>query len=482
MRCGARISRTDRRRCPFPRGFVCWSSSSFPLRAAPVSPADRRNCRRRPGPAWWCSSLAPSVSRWDPRRSPCPRGGWWWRSSPFSRSAVVVDARAHPHADAGCRTHRQPSGSMWDPLPARMLVVVLIVVLPGQPLSSMRTLAPARMCDVVRIVSPTGRSSTGSRRAGWSWCSSWCSWSAVVVDAGAHARANARRRGHRHPIGSMTEPPPARRPGRGGHRAAPGQPLPSMRAPAPARMLVVVFIVTLTVRRCRPCGRPRPREGWSACSSRSPLPDLSRWGRASTPGRRGSWWWCSSPVPRRAVGIDPPSGAGTELRGGGHRLLPPHPLGSSAPLRPARTVVVVLIVLSIGGWDARQPSGSIAEPTAARRCVRVCICRLRQPSGSSPGPSPARSVVVVCIGSPLWNGGPEGHRIGVPSCDETHREGVFVPSGGRSAKGAGRRLRGRDERWAEDAAESATSDGIAAAASRCPSARTPAGGSATGGR
>jgi hypothetical protein len=98
--------------------------------------------------------------------------------------------------------------------------------------------------------------------------------------------------------------------------------------------------------RCRRCGRRRPRESWSACSSPAPLcaVDLSRWDRSRIPARRGSRCsraWrvsrCRPSAGRRrrgcgsgcsswlslksAVGVDHPPLTGADRGAGAHRRL-----------------------------------------------------------------------------------------------------------------------------------------------------------------
>ena len=155
-------------------------------------------------------------------------------------------------------------------------------------------------------------------------------------------------------------------------RGTPRQPFGSMQPPPPARMFVLVFMVLTWLGWCWWCSVTR----WGRCPSRrrigresrrssgarvSPvvvdagahasakrgldthlhLPYsgwmFSRWGRPSTPGRRGSW--CSSAwgPPRSAVVVDPRACACAETGLDAHVVLPcggqPPPLGSIIPPR-----------------------------------------------------------------------------------------------------------------------------------------------------
>lgn len=282
-----------------------------------------------------------------------------------------------------------------------------IVVLPGQPLSSMRGPIPARMLDFVPIVSPTDRSWTCSRREGWSWCS----FAVLLV---SRSRAGPRPRG------------------RGGHR----QPLGSIAVPFPARMLVVVLIAVLLVSRCRPCADPRPRGGWSWCSSRSPsrsqplgstidpwqarivvvafilrpparrwdrfpIPRrrgaacwcsslvlsvdgvrVSRWDRWPSRGRRGRWSWCSSLVLRSmvcasAVRVDPRAAGGADVRTGAH-LPPPSAVGvhfrAAAGAERGGCVHFRGVSALYGGYG--RVAGRASLPWM-RRTRRGCLCHPR---------------------------------------------------------------------------------------------------------
>lgn len=258
--------------------------------------------------------IAVPFSRWGPRRSPCRRGRVsWWSSAAF----------------------RQPLSSMRAPTPARVVVRVLIALSVAQPLSSMRGPIPARVSVVVFIA--------------WSPCRS-----AVGVDGAAAAGADDRGGVHGdHPLSSMRTPAPARTvlwmlisvSSWGVDSAA--QPLGSMAAPRPTRTCAVVFMA------------------W--------LRSLRRWDRWSS--RPRGWWSSCAWMP------------------------PGQPLSSIRGPAPARTVVVDLICLSRGRWLSRtgrsstrsrrvpwcrsssapHPLGSMAQPTAARRCVLAVICASPHP-------------------------------------------------------------------------------------------------------
>jgi hypothetical protein len=207
--CGAaagpgRLSRCRRCARRRRRGRWCgaaWCSSS-------VSRWDRCPGPCRLGRAWWCSSVLRCRRRVDealrPRRraagaagdqpcgsiltpSPAPMLVWTIISGSPGSVAVRVDGcsslpavsrpglsrnRRRRGRACGCSswppwwcTSPQPSGSMQDPLPARTLVFVVIVLAPGgvwrQPSGSRLVPCPARSCVVVRIASTPSR---GDRR------------------------------------------------------------------------------------------------------------------------------------------------------------------------------------------------------------------------------------------------------------------------------------------------------------------------------
>jgi len=239
-----------------------------------------------------------------------------------SPSAVGIHGAAGARADACACAHRllalvarQPSGSMQDPMPARVCVLVLIVSslswLAAQPLGSMPGPLPARVCVIVLTVSSLrgggsavrvhARPAAGSGvRAGSHRVLAMRVRSAVGVQPGAPAGVDVRMGGHRRlrsavgvdaaadsgaelragvhrplprqplPLGSIPQPMPARSRVDVCIRLLPRQPLSSILAPAPARTRVWMVMVVSPVSRCRRSWRRRRRGPASGCSSSSP--------------------------------------------------------------------------------------------------------------------------------------------------------------------------------------------------------------------
>lgn len=348
--------------------------------------------------------------RWGRRRSPCRRTrrcACALRPSPVGVDAAAagrVEVRAGVHRRVSCSNRFHPLGSMQPPPAARTLVLVFIIrSLSGHAVRvDAVALARADACRGVHAVSVSAQGADGgafarvqlrgrSHRRLLQPLGSMVpphpartvvvvfiglSWSSVVVDAGAGARANRGLDAHLHlpwrvdlsrwgpsrgpgrrvpqsrcasplyPLGSMPKPRPARivvvacmaSPPVGvdagaGARADRGldahldlresggtQPLGSIMDPWPARMVVLACMAAPRVSRCRPSAGLRRRGCGSGCSS-SVSVEVSRWGRSSTPRRRGWWCVCSSASPVQ-------------------------PLGSIVPPRPARTAVIVCITLS----------------------------------------------------------------------------------------------------------------------------------------
>jgi hypothetical protein len=362
------------------RSNAC-SSSSPVVRGAPRGrPAAGSSAGRRgpglaqpsgsmhePPPARTCVLLLIVPSLRGVRVSPAgrwwglrPRAAAWWCSSP-SPSAVGVQAGTLAGADRRGGVHGrlpQPLGSTPSPLPARMVVVALTLVL------------LVSRCRRYGRLHPRGR---------------WCGWSCCLP--------------RRQPLGSMPKPRPARmrvvvcmeaslvsrcRPS-GGRR--------------PRGCWSSWSSSVSRVSRCRPCGRPRPRGGWCGSSSRSP-------GRGQPSGS------IIDPAPARTVVAVFIVRLLVE-RG------PRQPLGSIPHPMAARRRVVVRISASLsaegvddgpaagpdGGARLHRPSpggtlpplGSMADPAPARTWVMVLISASVQPSGSMKEPAPAWIVVVVPI-------------------------------------------------------------------------------------
>jgi hypothetical protein len=192
-----RLSRPDRCRCRCRRGAAYWCPSCprFRRRARSAVGIDRPTGTRTyvrvdvhrllplleflraqplgsmigPSPARTCV-LASIVPRFGLRalsrrgRSPNPgrRERSWWCSSflavvcvPLSRRGRWPDPGRRGTA-CGCSSCSppvvQPSGSMHDPVPAWIWVLVRIFILRGHPLPSTLAPAPARSCVLVLIV------------------------------------------------------------------------------------------------------------------------------------------------------------------------------------------------------------------------------------------------------------------------------------------------------------------------------------------
>lgn len=298
------------------------------------------------------------------------------------------------------RVSGHPSGSTQPPPPARVCVVVRIVLsfrAPGQPSGSRSAPAAARTRVIVSPAGP-GRG-LRPRAAGWSCASQppfsrwgplpcpcrrggpwwWSSPSPSAVGVGAVALAGADA-------------------GRGIHRSSPMEVSRCRRCAGPSPRGCLRSCSSFVSRRasrwgrCRsrgrrggwwsrpsslspgegvsrwgPCGRRSPRGPWCGCSS--PSPGVSRWGRWRSRARRGCRWsraWgcplvsrcrpCAGRRPRGCCSACPSASPGQPL---------------SSMRRPARTVVGVLIVRLLVRWS--QPLGSIMDPSAARTAELVSI-------------------------------------------------------------------------------------------------------------
>lgn len=311
--------------------------------------------------------VASRVSRCRPCVGRRPREPWCGCASPPS-SAVRVDGGASAGADGGRVAHL--------PLP---------------------------WCGVDGV--------TACRRRRWGrWCSggrrphaAWWGRSsrpapsgiAVGIDAGAFAGADRGGRLHRpspQPLPSMRAPAPARTvvcafiasslcpgviPGPARVAAPVGsngcQPFGSMAPRLPARSIVVSIILRprVSVSRTDRCRSRRPRGWWWPSSSRSPR--VSRWDRCRHRRRRGPWWPSPSPPPRQ-------------------------PNGSMPMPSPARIVVFIFIAISLSaeGIEAHafagaDGSGRVHPPSPGR------------PFGSMPQPAPARIVTFVFITISLFS-------------------------------------------------------------------------------
>ena len=188
-----------------------------------------------------------------------------------------------------CRGRLHPIGSISEPVPARMRVLLVILsslVRVAQPYGSMQEPHAARTRVPVFIVASRGEGVRSSQRVDAAAASrpGVCggshrsllsrAGSAVRVQVGAGGRADA---GHRQPSGSREGPSPAR--SRVVVRiAASVQPLGSTPMPLPAGRSVVVVISV----------------------------SFSRWGRRRSPCRRGCGSRCSSFVSdgRSAVWVE----------------------------------------------------------------------------------------------------------------------------------------------------------------------------------
>lgn len=264
-----------------------------------------------------------------------------------------------------------------------------------------------------------GRCPSRSRSGPWWWRSSGASVSAVVVDAGADARADRGLDAHRRLLVKrwISRRGPSRTPGRRAPRCgcpSPPHPLGSMPGPEPARSVVVVCMVPSAVvvdarahsRADR--GPDAHRFVPFACGV-----DLSRWGPPWSPGRRGSWCWRAwrrqplssirGPAPARmrvwllivglrsAVGVDGPAGAGADLRARLHCQVPFIRSGRCLRLRRRRR-----------GWrcSSSRSFSRTGRWMSRRRIWSGCWCAWRcsfQPLGSIPQPTLAWTRVLVFI-------------------------------------------------------------------------------------
>lgn len=278
--------------------------------------------------------------------------------------------------------------------------------------------------------------------------------SAVRVDYPAGAGADARARLHaRSPRRGFLGSVDAERPQPLGS-IAPPPPLGSMKEPAPARRLVVVFIVRLgsgdvrvpVTRRGR-CPGQSPR---GCALSSSSVPHRNPLGSTPDPSPARTCvvvFICSS---CSAVGVNAASGTGPDVRAGLHRALlygvsrrgprrsprrrgcvcssssvpPVQPLGSTPPplagpdLRVDVHRALLYAFSRRGRWrcprrrgrvswssspsPGQPPIGSMQGPLPARTCVVLFIPPSFQPCGSMPLPSPARMCVEVFI-RPSWS-------------------------------------------------------------------------------
>lgn len=157
-----------------------------------------------------------------------------------------------------------------------------------------------------------------------------------------------------------------------------------------------------------------------------------RWDRSGCRSRRGG----RSTSSWRTAGVEAAAYARADVSRGGHRA----PSGSMPEPSPARRWVVVVIVRSRQG--VARPSGSMMEPSPARTRDAVAI---GQPSGSIRMPEPARIVVVMDI---------VGLRSGC-------RTAVGVDGGGDSGadRGCGRHGRSLVLGWMDAAPVAAREDG-----------------------
>jgi hypothetical protein len=326
------------------------------------------------------------------------------------------------------------------------------------------------------MTSPLSRWGLRSRRRprGGSWRWSWPGASAVGIDAPAGAGADR---------------------GRGVHRALPPQPLSSMRAPTPARMLLFVLIsvsFSAVASAVRAIQGPRPARTAVVVAIRASAVGVDagpvggaergggvhrrltrfRWGRWSRRGRR------EGPVSVLIFFVS---------RGGWCQ-----PSGSISGPAPPRTVVVVVIRASAVGVDAEPASGADgghgvhgtsaavgvdagAVPRADRGLgvhLRLpCVRGGSQPPGSIPGPGPAciapwpgigaSAVVVDARAHSRADGGLVGHRSSPGGVDFQPLGSTMdpcparmvvlacmaAPCVSRCRPSAGRRLRGCGSGW-----------------------------------
>jgi hypothetical protein len=150
----------------------------------------------------------------------------------------------------------------------------------------------------------------------------------------------------------------------------PGQPLSSMRTPAPARTWVMVCMAVLL---------------------------FSRWGRCGRRCRRGGASWSSSWPPGQ-------------------------PLSSMRTPAPARTWVWVrMVCLSCRGWCAGQPLGSTIEPWPARSAVLAFIASAH---GVDHGSVARAKVRLGAHGSAPWRVVRRGRRRAVPVIETREGEAL----------------------------------------------------------
>lgn len=375
-----------------PRGRWCGRAWAPPF----VSRRDRCRGPCRRGPSWWCSSSRLRVEvRISRRAGRCPclrrRPG---RCACSSAASVGVQAGTVARDQGSVRVHPPlPSGSSPGPSPAARDVCVFIRRSRWGPCRRRRA----------------GRCPCRHRRECGSACSSFAS---VGIDAGAVAGTDCRVRVHRGlpatgsavgvdvgavagrdgglglhpppplgsmapplslpartlvcvfivfsssvadqpPCGSQPEPSPAGTVVRTCMGSSPGPwvqpPLGSMKPPSPARSRVVVCMVASLSRRAGRCRRRRPREFRSGSSSfvlfRVPSPPA--------PHRPGA---------EREDGHmrQPSESAGAQGSG--------QPQGSMVERQPARTVVVVFIVVLLALCRRVSPAGR-CRSRRRRGCV-----------------------------------------------------------------------------------------------------------------